>query len=437
MWPRSPNDAIRSGADDDPRCWQLTFTVPQQQTFVIVGASLAGAKAAESLREAGFEGQVVLIGQEIHRPYERLPLSKGYLKGTDAPDAFYIHAEDWYVTHNVELRLGTIVAAIHRDAHEVELADGSRQRYDKLLLATGSIARRIPNTDHDGVFYLRRVEDFDRLREAFSRQARVVLVGGGWIGLEVAAAARHHGCPVTMVEPSKAPLGRRFGPGVGAMFAELHRDHGVDVRLGVNVNEVRPGPVVVTSTGEEIAADVVVIGVGHRPATELAEAAGLEVDDGIRVTSELQTTRDPDIYAAGACVRADHPLYVRPIRVEHWDTALTGGVAAARSMLGKGEPYDRVPYFYSVQYDLRLECSGWVDPGSFAEVVFRGDRDRREFVAFWLDGESRVLAGMNVNGPDVTNPIDAIEKMVRSRRPIDPTRLVDTTVPLEELIPNG
>ena len=186
----------------------------------------------------------------------------------------------------------------------------------------------------------------------------------------------------------------------------------------------------VTRKGEKIAADAVVIGVGISPATELAQAAGLEVDDGIRVTTELQTTTDPDIYAAGACVRADHPLYDRPIRLEHWSNALYGGTAAGLSMLGKGEPYDRVPYFWSDQYDLRLEVSGWFEPGRFAEVVYRGDRDRREFIAFWLDGEGRVLAGMNVGVGDVTDPI---QEMVRSRRPIDRERLVDSNVALEDL----
>jgi 3-phenylpropionate/trans-cinnamate dioxygenase ferredoxin reductase subunit len=405
--------------------------VPDPRTFVIVGASLAGAKAAEALREAGFEGRVVLIGEEAHRPYVRLPLSKGYLKGIETLEQIYVHTVDWYAEHDVELRLGTPVAVIHRNSHEVGLADGSRQHYDKLLLATGSTARRIPNTDHPGVFYLRRLGDFDQLRESLSGQARVIVVGGGWIGLEVAAAARHHGCEVVMVEPDAAPLSRRFGPGIGDMFVQLHRDHGVDVRIGLGLPEVRPGPVVVTSTGEEISGDAVVIGVGHRPATALAEAAGLEVDDGIRITTRMQTS-DPDIYAAGTCVRADHPLYARPIRVEHWDTALVGGAAAALSMLGLGEPYDRVPYFFSTQYDLDLECWGWLEPGSFSDVVYRGDRGKREFIAFWLDAESRVLAAMNVNVCDVGDPLEA---MVRSAQPIDPARLVDPEVPLADLVP--
>ncbi|MGQ0847166.1 MAG: NAD(P)/FAD-dependent oxidoreductase [Sporichthyaceae bacterium] len=406
--------------------------MPRQRTFVIVGASLAGAKAAESLRDAGFDGGVVLIGQEAHRPYERLPLSKGYLKGTAAQDTIYVHDEDWYSSHDVDLRVGLGVMAIHRRVHELGMTDGSRQHYDKLLLATGSVVRRIPNTDHDGVFYMRKLEDFERLREVLARGGRVVVLGGGWVGLEVAAAARHRGCEVTLISPDSASLNRRFGPEVGAMFADLHRDHGVDVRLGVGLQEVLPGPVVVTRSGDKIAADAVVIGVGISPATELAQACGLEVADGIRVTAELQTTRDEDIYAAGACMRADHPLYDRPIRLEHWSNAVNGGTAAGLSMLGKGAPYDRVPYFYSDQYDLRLEVSGWFEPGRFAEVVYRGDRDRREFIAFWLDDEGRVLAGMNVNVGEVGA---AIQALVRARRPIDRARLVDANVPLEELLP--
>jgi 3-phenylpropionate/trans-cinnamate dioxygenase ferredoxin reductase component len=402
------------------------------RTFVIVGASLAGAKAAEALRNAGFEGHVVLIGEETHRPYERLPLSKGYLLDPRVRDTIYVHSADWYVKHNVELRLGISVTAIHRDSHEVELADGSRQHYDKLLLATGAVVRRLENTDQEGVFYLRRIEDFDRLGEVLARRGRVVSIGGGWLGLEATAVTRQRGCEVTMIEPGPRPLSRRFGPQIGDVFVDLHRAHGVDVRLGVGLAEVRPGPVVVTTTGDEIAADAVIIGVGIIPATELAEAAGLEVANGIRVTAELQTTRDPDIYAAGACMNADNPLYGRPLRNEYWANALNGGATAARSMLGQGEPYDRVPYFYSEQYDLRVEFSGWFEPGR-AEMVHRGDLAAREFIAFWLDGEGRVLAGMNANVGDVTDPI---QKMIRSRRPIDRARLADPTVPLEDLIPD-
>ncbi|MDX6287076.1 MAG: 3-phenylpropionate/trans-cinnamate dioxygenase ferredoxin reductase component [Frankiales bacterium] len=399
--------------------------------YVIVGASLAGAKAAETLREQGFDGGVVLIGEEQERPYERPPLSKDYLLGKAGREKIYVHDEEFYSEHDVDLRLGVVVSAIDRDAHEIELSDGSRQRYDKLLLSTGSVVRRIPNTDMDGVHYLRRVEDSDALRSAFIDSARVVVVGAGWIGLEGAAAARHHGCEVALIDPEPAPLNRVFGPELGNVFADLHRDNGVDLRLGAGLAEVRPGPVVVTDTGDEIAADAVLIGVGVRPAIELAEQAGLEVDDGIRVTDRLQTTRDPDIFAAGDCMNADHPFYRRPIRVEHWANALNAGPAAAKSMLGMGEPYDRVPYFYSDQYDLGLEFTGWFEPGGYARVAYRGDPAKREFIAFWLDAEGRVLAGMNVNVWDVIEPIQAL---IRSRRPVDPAALANPEKPLESLI---
>lgn len=403
-----------------------------QQTFVIVGASLAGAKAAETLREDGFDGRVVLIGDEAERPYERPPLSKDYLQGKAGREKIYVHEQGWYADHDIDLRLGSAVTGIDRDARAVELADGTRERYDKLLLSTGSVVRRIPNTDIDGVFYLRRVEESDALRAAFERGGRVVVVGAGWIGLEGAAAARHHGCDVTLIEPEPAPLNHVFGPEVGGVFADLHRENGVDVRFGVGLKEVTPGPVVTTTSGEAIEADAVLIGVGIQPATELAERAGLEVDNGIRVTELLQTTRDGNIFAAGDCMNADHPLYHRPIRVEHWANALNAGPAAARSMLGRGDPYDRVPYFFSDQYDLGLEFSGWFTPGDYSDVLYRGDRATREFLAFWLDDAGRVLAGMNVNVWDVVDPI---QNLIRSQRPVDKARLADHDVPLDQVSP--
>jgi 3-phenylpropionate/trans-cinnamate dioxygenase ferredoxin reductase subunit len=401
-----------------------------ERTMVIVGASLAGAKAAQALRTEGFEGAVVLIGEESVPPYERPPLSKDYLTGKAGRDKIWVLPEAWYAEHRVDLRLGVAATSVDREAREVVLADGSRQRYDKLLLATGSRVRRIPGTDVEAVFYLRRVEDSDAIRDAFSAAGRVVVVGAGWIGLEGAAAARHHGCEVTMIEPESAPLQRVLGPEVGGMFADLHRDHGVDLRLGVGLKEVRPGPAVVTDANDELEADAVLIGVGITPNTMLAEQAGLDVDNGIRVDELLRTTVDPDIFAAGDCMNADHPLYGRPIRVEHWANALNSGPAAARSMLGQGSPYDRVPYFFSDQYDLGLEFSGWYQPADVARVVYRGDRDKREFVAFWLDAEDRVLAGMNVNVWDVTDPI---QSMIRARQPVDVGKLTDLNVPLSEL----
>jgi 3-phenylpropionate/trans-cinnamate dioxygenase ferredoxin reductase subunit len=406
----------------------------EARTFVIIGASLAGAKAAEELRTQGFAGSIVLIGEERERPYERPPLSKDFLQGKAGREKIYVHDESWYAANAVDLRLGTSATSIDRNAREVSLSDGTKQHYDKLLLATGSVVRRIPNTDIYGAHYLRGVEDADALRTAFVNANRVVVVGGGWIGLEGAAAARHHGCQVTLIEPGPAPLHHVFGSKIGGMFAELHREHGVDIRLGNGLQEIRPGPIAVTTSGEEIPADAVLIGVGIRPATELAERAGLEVDDGIRVNSLLQSTRDEDIYAAGDCMNADNPLYGRPLRVEHWANALNAGPAAARSMLGRGRPYDRVPYFFSDQYDLGLEFTGWFAPGDYAQVVYRGDRSQREFIAFWLDGNDRLLGGMNVNVWDV---VDHIQTLIRSRQPVDAKQLGNVDVPLGELTTRG
>jgi 3-phenylpropionate/trans-cinnamate dioxygenase ferredoxin reductase component len=406
-----------------------------ERTFVIVGASLAGAKAAETLREEGFGGRIVLVGVERERPYERPPLSKGYLAGKDDRSKIYVHAPDWYAGHDVDLRLGTEVTGIDRAAREVVLADGERVGYDKLLLTTGSTPRRldVPGADLDGVLYLRRVEDSERIRAALGRAGPLVVVGAGWIGLEVAAAARGYGVPVTVVEPQPAPLLGVLGPELAEVFAGLHRAHGVDLRFGAEVASIldaggrRAGGVSLRG-GEELPAEAVVVGIGIRPDTGLAEAAGLEVDNGI-VTDAALRTSDPDVFAAGDVANSYNPLVGARLRVEHWANALNGGPAAARSMLGQDVVYDRVPYFYTDQYDLGMEYCGHAPPGSYDRVVFRGDVPGREFIAFWLSG-GRVLAGMNVNVWDVTKPI---QDLIRSGKPVTVGQLADPDVPLEKL----
>lgn len=401
------------------------------QVFVIVGASLAGGKAAETLREEGFTGRVVLVGAETEPPYERPPLSKGYLLGDAERSTVFLHDRAWYDEHSIELRLGTEVAAVYPARHEVELAGGERLRYDKLLLTTGSVVRRlaVPGADLDGVLYLRTLADSDRIAAGLAEGRRVVVIGGGWIGLEVAAAARRRGAQVTLLEALDLPLQRVLGDEVARIFADLHRDNGVDLRLGAGVRELRGegGRVaaVVLDAGTEVPADVVVVGIGIAPNTALAEAAGLDVDNGVLVDASLRTA-DPDVYAAGDVANQDHPLLGRRIRVEHWANALNGGPVAARSMLGRDVVYDRVPYFFSDQYDLGMEYSGYAVPGGYDQVVFRGDVPGREFVAFWLQG-GRVVAGMNVNVWDVT---DAIQDLVRSGRTVDPARLADPAVPI-------
>jgi NADPH-dependent 2,4-dienoyl-CoA reductase/sulfur reductase-like enzyme len=403
------------------------------QTFVIVGASLAGAKAAETLRTEGFDGGIVLIGAEEHLPYERPPLSKDYFQGKSERDKIFVHDQAWYAANNIDVRLGTTATAIDPAAHTVTLDNGEHVHYSKLLLATGSTPRTltIPGSDLSGVFYLRTVDDSEAIRGAIKGGGRVVVVGAGWIGLETAAGARNYGADVTIIEPQETPLYGVLGPELGQVFAQLQRDNGVDLRLQTGVQEFRgDGKVssVVTDQGDEIPADVVIVGVGIRPNVELAEGAGLTVDNGIVVNEYLQSS-DPDIYAAGDVANAHNPFLGRHLRVEHWANALNGGPAAAKSMLGKREPYDRVPYFFSDQYDLGMEYSGLATPGGYDEVVYRGDKDKREFIAFWLS-DNRVIAGMNVNVWDVTDPI---QQLIRSRVQVDAAKLADTSIPLEEL----
>jgi 3-phenylpropionate/trans-cinnamate dioxygenase ferredoxin reductase subunit len=403
------------------------------ETIVIAGAGLAGAKAAETLRDEGFDGPVVLIGDENERPYERPPLSKDYLTGKAERESIYVHPQDWYREHDVELRLGAAVTGIDRERHEVTLADGSRVGYGKLLLATGSSPRRlpVPGAGLPGVHYLRTVGDSDQIRQAFTGAERVVVIGAGWIGLEAAAAARTAGAEVAIVEMAELPLLRVLGREVAQVFADLHRDNGVDLRMGAGVAEITgtSGRVsgVRLSDGTHLPADAVVVGVGITPNTQLAEAAGLDVGNGIQVDASLRTS-DPDIYAAGDVACAYHPLLKASIRVEHWSNARNQPQAAARAMLGQQVAYDRLPYFYTDQYDLGMEYSGYVAPGEYDEVVFRGDRQGREFVAFWLR-DGRVLAGMNVNVWDVN---DAVQSLIRGGAAVDAGQLADPGIPLGE-----
>ncbi|WP_406446876.1 FAD-dependent oxidoreductase [Streptomyces sp. NBC_01613] len=406
--------------------------------YVIVGASLAGAKAAQALREEGFDGTLILIGKESERPYERPPLSKGYLMGKDAREQIYVHPPQWYAEHDIDLRLGTAVTALDPAPHEVTLADGSRLGYAELLLATGSSPRRlpVPGADLDGVLYLRTVQDSDRIKDAFSSASRVAVVGAGWIGLETTAAARAAGVEVTVLERAELPLLHVLGREVAQVFADLHRDHGVDLRFGVQVTELTGSTGTVDgvrlSDGTRIDADAVIVGIGIMPNTGLAQAAGLQVDNGI-LTDERLRTSVPGIYAAGDVANAFHPLLDRRIRVEHWANALHQPQTAAKAMLGREAAYDRVPYFFSDQYDLGMEYAGYAEPGGYDQIVFRGDIDTREFIAFWL-ARGRVLAGMNVNIWDVTEPIQAL---VRSGQQVDTRKLADPQVPIDSLLHNA
>ena len=406
------------------------------ENFVIVGASLAGAKTAEALRDLGFSGRITLIGAEQHLPYERPPLSKGYLAGSAEREKAFVHPESWYAEHDVELRLNSTASRLDRDARVVELSDGAQVGYDMLLLATGASPRTlpVPGADAEGVHLLRTLDDSDRLRALLPTISRLVVIGAGWIGLEVAAAARQAGVEVTVVESAELPLLRVLGPEVARVFADLHIQRGVDFRFNASLTEICASDGrasgVRLGDGTVIETDAVLVAVGVTPNSQLAEAAGLSVDNGILLDSSLCSS-DWRIFAAGDVANSMNALFNKHIRVEHWANALNQPKTAAASMLGQRAHYDQLPYFFTDQYDLGMEYVGYVDPGDYDQVVFRGDVPGREFIAFWLK-DNRVLAGMNVNIWDVT---DDIKALIRSQAGIDADRLADTGTPLSELAP--
>ena len=402
--------------------------MPDHQTHVIVGGGLAGAKAAEALRSEGFEGRIVLLAEEHEAPYERPPLSKEYLRGESAREKARVHPEPFYADHEIELRIGTPVAAIDPATSELRLADGERMRYDRLLLATGARPRRLnlPGEDLDGVLTLRNLADADALRARLPFVAELVVIGAGWIGAEVAASARQIGCAVTLVERAEVPLQQVLGREIGGLYAAIHRDHGVELLTGAGLERFEGESRVERvrlDDGRTIDCDLVVVGVGVTPRTELAAAAGLAIENGILVDETLQTSV-PGIYAAGDVANVAHPFYGRRLRVEHWASALHQPEIAARSMLGKPASWDRLPYFFSDQYDVGMEYAGFASGED--EVIVRGDRDARELIAFWLR-DDRVVAGMNVNVWDVN---DDIQALILAGQPIDRTRLADPDVPL-------
>ena len=407
--------------------------------YVIVGGGLTAARAVEGIREHDEKGSIVVVTEEELLPYERPPLSKGVLKGDEELDSVFTHPEEWYSDNAVELRLGDPATSLDANAHLVTLRSGESLSYDKVLLATGSSARALkaPGADLEGVLYLRELQESTALKEAFVDGARVVIVGAGWIGLEVAAAATDAGCAVTVVEPQAAPLLGVMGEQVGRWFADLHRSHGVTFRFGEGVERLEgTGRVetVVTTAGERLPADVLVVGVGITPNTGLAEGAGLDVDNGVVTDAALRTSGD-GVWAAGDVANWASTTLGTHVRVEHWANANDGGLAAGRSMAGADVTYDPIPFFFSDQYDVGLEYAGYVPRGSGEGVVLRGEPSSNEFMAFWVvaDGDGvRVLAGMHVN---VWDTIDAVQQLVRDRTVVDRDRLADTTIPLGELVP--
>jgi 3-phenylpropionate/trans-cinnamate dioxygenase ferredoxin reductase subunit len=405
------------------------------QRIVIVGGGLAGAKAAEALRDKGFDGTLTLIGDEEHLPYERPPLSKDYLAGKAERETLDTHDRDWYSEHHVDLILGKAVTNVDPDVQEVELVDGRRIGFDQLLLATGSRARTLPlpGAGAHGVFTLRRVEDSDAIRATLGASARLAVIGGGWIGMEVAANARERGLDVTVIEAAALPLGAVLGSELAQVFLDLHREHGTTFQLDASVSEITATDGQATGVrlgdGTHIAADAVLIGVGAQPNLELAESAGLDIDNGVLVDESLRSS-NPAIWAVGDIANHQHPVLGSRVRVEHWANALNQPAAAAAAMLGERAPYDELPYFFTDQFDLGMEYVGHAPPGSYARVVTRGDLKGREFIAFWLDSDDHVLAGMNVNVWDV---VDDIKALILAKRAVDVGKLTDPEAPLADL----
>ncbi|HEV7811780.1 MAG TPA: FAD-dependent oxidoreductase [Leifsonia sp.] len=411
------------------------MSTTQTDDIVIVGASLAGATAAKTLREEGFGGSIHLFGAEAHCPYLRPPLSKGYLAGDDDRASLDVESASWYRDNDVDVRLRTRIVAVDPGAASVTTDSGEVFGYDAVLLATGSAPRRltVPGADFRGVHYLRTLDESERLRKALAQgDRRVVLVGSGWIGMEVAATARTLGNEVTILERDPIPLAVALGDELGTYFADLHTRNGVRIRPSVVVDSIvgENGRVagVRLAGGDVVPADVVVVGIGAVPQIDLARAAGLEIDNGVVVDASLQTG-DSRVFAAGDIANAYHPIAQQRLRSEHWANAISGGAVAARSMLGERAVHDEIPYFYTDQFDLGMEYAGFAPLTKEADIVYRGDRSSGEFVAFWMLG-SRVVAGMNVNVWDVN---DDIQALVRSGTPVDLAALRDPSVPLADV----
>ena len=376
--------------------------------IVIVGGGLAAGTAATALRDAGYDGDVVLHAAEPHLPYERPPLSKGYLAGEKDADSLLVHPASWYAENDVDVRTGSRVERIDADAHTVT-AGGATESFDRLLIATGASPRRLAAADESGapVAYLRTREDSDRLRSALAPGHRIAILGGGFLGLEVAAAARTAGADVTVLEALDLPLLRVLGPEIGAVFADLHREHGVDLRLGAKVTgfdgDGRRARLTVDGSAD-VDADLLVVGIGASPDVALAEATGLAVDNGILVDERMRTSH-PDVFAAGDVARAHHPVLGRSIRVEHWDNAIRQGRVAGRAMAGDEDAAATdLPYFFTDQYDLGMEYVGDVGPDGYDEVVIRGDVAKRVFRAFWVAG-GKVVAAMQANDWDASDTL--------------------------------
>jgi len=410
-----------------------------RERIVIIGASLAGATAAAGLREGGFEGDITLVGAEERPPYNRPPLSKGYLRGQEKFEDQLVKPADYYSGARIDLRLGVRVTGVDPARKQVSLEGGERLPYDKLLMTTGSRNRTLeaPGADLAGILQLRTVEDSDRIRAAAQKARRVVVVGFGFIGCEVAASLRQMSVEVAAIGDHPVPLARALGPEVGAVLGEIHRDKGVELVLddGVaafegagRVDRVR------TKKGRVLECDFVVAGIGIVPNVELLVAAGGGVDNGILVDEHCHTSL-PDVWAAGDVANHMHPLFGR-LRVEHWNHADRHGRAAARALLGDDAPYDYVHSFWSDQYEHVIEYVGFAR--SWDHVVFRGRREERKLLAFYVkDGILLAAAGIDRGGdpedPKSDSELKIAVDLIRDRVPVDPAQLADERVELRSL----
>lgn len=403
------------------------------ESMVVIGAGLTGATAAQTLREKGFTGPVTLVGTEHHQPYLRPPLSKDYLQTAD-PAALPVLPADWYQANDVELLTDTAVS-IDRHRAQVQLSSGRSLDYHRLLLATGCSPRPlpIPGAGLEGVHYLRSLEDSDRLHEALSGGGRrLVIVGSGWIGMEVAASASMLGNAVTVLGLKDVPLAAVLGPKLGMVFQDLHSSHGVRFHLPASATEIigvdGAAAGVVSNDGQRLDADLVLLAIGVVPNIRLAQEAGLDTDNGILVDESLRTS-DENIFAAGDVANAFHPVLLERMRSEHWANAIASGKTAAQAMLGLPARHDDVPYFYTDQFDLGMEYSGYARLTRGADVVTRGSVESREFIAFWVR-EQKVVAGMNVNVWDVQ---EGIQALIRSGRTVETSRLADPSINLDQV----
>lgn len=401
----------------------------------MIGGGQAGGRAVEGLRQGGFEGRVLLLGAERRLPYERPPLSKGVLTGAQEPEAAAVHEAEWYRTHDVEAQPGTEVSAIDRSGRRVHTKAGEAIGYDRLLLATGSrpVVPPLPGVDLAGVTVLRDADDSLRIRDALAGGARVVLVGGGYIGLEVAAAAVARGCAATVLEAADTVMGRQVAPDLGAWYRRMHESRGVAVETGAKVRALLgEGRVeaVETEDGRRFDADLVVLGVGIRPNVELAEAAGLSVDDGIRV-DETGATDDPDVFAAGDVTNHPNPLLGRRLRLESWQNAQNQGLTAGRAMAGDDSArYAQLPWFWSDQHGINLQMLGM--PEASARLVWRGDPEAGPgFTLFYLDAGGRLTGANAVDRPGDIAPA---RRMIESGMAPDPDALADPSVSMKKLL---